>query len=375
MVIGIDASRANHDEKTGVEWYAWHVIQQLKKITPDHVRVVLYSDEPLRGELADLPPYWESRVLRWPPRRLWTQVRLSFEMLTHPPDVLFVPAHVFPFIHPKKTVMTVHDIAALKFPETYSRFERWYTLWSARAALRKLWRVIVPSMATKKDLSEYVRGGRVNTIVVPLGRDERYCKITDEEKIRNVCQKYGITRAFFLSVGRLEEKKNTWRIVEAFTKVFPELPQPYSLVLIGKPGIGYEKVTEAIARSPYRDHIICPGWIAPEDAVYLMNAAKVFVFPSLYEGFGLPVLEAFAVGTPVIASRGSSLEEVGGKVARYVDALRIEEIAEAMKEMVQDLPERKKMIESGLDRVKQFSWERTARETLGILLDAQKDSQ
>jgi len=154
MKIGIDASRANDEKKTGVGWYAYHVIQQMKKQTPRDVEVILYTNKPLRGDLADLPENWKENILRWPPKRLWTQIRLSLEMLVHRVDVLFVPAHVVPIIRPKKTVMTVHDIAALKFPDSYNWFERWYSVWSARVALKKLWRVITPSEFTKRELEK-----------------------------------------------------------------------------------------------------------------------------------------------------------------------------------------------------------------------------
>src|SRR3989338_7400368 len=178
MIIGIDASRANNEQKTGVGWYAYHLIQELKKTNSQfpipNYRVVLYSDRPLEGELAHLPEHWESKVLRWPPKRLWTQMRLSWEMLVRPPDVLFIPAHVFPIIHPKKTVMTVHDVAAVRFPETYNWFELWYTIWSAKTALKKLWKIIVPSEFTKTELSAMSADkNSQNVVVIPHGYDEK----------------------------------------------------------------------------------------------------------------------------------------------------------------------------------------------------------
>ena len=195
MVIGIDASRANHEEKTGVEWYAWHLIEEFKKIIPDTHRVILYSDEPLRGALSVLPAHWESRVLRWPPRRLWTQVRLSYEMLVRRPDVLFIPAHVCPIIHPDRTVMTVHDIAAVQFPETYSRFEHWYSLSSARYAVKRLWRVIVPSEHVKKQLLAFVQhdvSTPHNIVVIHHGFDRRYLTPISESAVAVAREKYEI---------------------------------------------------------------------------------------------------------------------------------------------------------------------------------------
>ena len=222
MIIGIDASRANKKEKTGVEWYAWHVIEELKKIIPEDHRVILYSDEPIIGALALLPKHWESRILHWPPKRLLTQVRLSWEMFQHPPDVLFVPAHVFPIIHPKKTMMMVHDVAAATFPEIYPWFERWYSLWSAKNAIKNLWRVITPSQFTKNELSSLelrITNYELRIIVIPHGVDSRYRKIHDQAAIDAVLNKYAIRRPFLLSVGRLEEKKNTANIVRAFDRL------------------------------------------------------------------------------------------------------------------------------------------------------------
>ena len=392
MIIGIDASRANREQKTGVEWYTFHLIEEMKRMQNDDfkmqngesVRVVLYSPEPLKGQLADLPENWESKVLRWPPGRLWTQLRLSWEMLMHPPDILFIPAHVFPLVHPKKTVMTIHDIAAAQFPAAYDWFERWYSLWSAKQALKKLWKIITPSEFTKNELIKTLKHKNIKTFVVPHGYDSRYRKIDDQAAIDNVLTRYHIKKPFILSVGRWEEKKNTTRIIQAFDQISLQLrrfsTEPRSqasgltayslqLVLVGKPGHGYEKVKEAYEQSSHKDRILMPGYIDPADLVYIMNAAEVFIFPSLYEGFGLPVLEAMACGTPVVAGKGSSLEEIGGDACVYVDPLNEDDIARGINKIMQNGELRMQNVNSGLTRVKNFSWEKCARETLSILLN------
>ena len=358
LTIGIDVSRANHDKKTGVEWYAWHVVEKMKKLNTEDTHFVLYSDKPLQGELAKLPDNWQSKVLRWPPKRLWTQIRLSWEMLFNPPDILFIPAHVFPIVHPKKTVMTVHDVAALRFPESYNWFERWYSVWSAKYAVKNLWRIITPSNFVKDSLSSDCH----KIFSIPHGYDHLYKKIEDKDKISKVLQKYGINKPFLLSVGRLEKKKNTERIVEAFDKL------NLQLVLIGKPGHGYERVEKAINESPNKDRIILPGYVGDKDLPYIMNAAEVFVFPSLYEGFGLPVIEAMACGIPVVASRGSSLEEVGADACVYVDPEDVDDITAGIKGVMENEDLRKKSIELGLQHVEGFSWQKSAKKTLDLLL-------
>ena len=126
MLFGIDASRANRVQKTGVEWYAWHLIQELKNIIPPDQEVVLYSSEPLIGELAKLPANWRSKVLAWPPKFLWTHFRLGWEMIWHSPDALFVPAHVAPIFSPRRLAITIHDVAFRATPEAYSPQGKFY---------------------------------------------------------------------------------------------------------------------------------------------------------------------------------------------------------------------------------------------------------
>lgn len=374
MIIGIDASRANKDQKTGVGWYVFFVIQELKNIIPKEIKVILYSDVPLQGELGNLPPNWSLKVLRWPPKRFWTQIRMSYEMLVSPPDILFVPAHVFPLIHPKKTAMTVHDIAAIKFPETYSWFQKWYSLWSAKFAVKNLWQVIVPSEFVKNDLiSAFQLKDSNNISVVHNGYDEKFLEKISEEQKSEVLGKYNLKQPFLLSIGRLEGKKNTWRIIKAFEQVKQAQNvkfdvQSLKLVLIGGPGFGYEKVQETLNQSPFKDDIFELGWVDKDALPALMQSAQVFVFPSLSEGFGIPVLESFASGTPVLVSKGSCLEEVGGNGVLAVDPLEVDAISRGILHYLENKYFANEKIQAGKERVKKFSWKKCSEEIADILL-------
>lgn len=370
MIIGIDASRANNGEKTGVEWYAFFLIQELKKIIPSSDKVILYSREALRDELSVLPPNWSQKVLSWPPKRLWTQIRLSLEMLIHAPDVLFIPAHVAPVIHSKRAVAVIHDIAALRYPECYNWFERWYSLWFARYAGKHLWRIITPSEFTKTELVNGAYAASGNVYSVKHGFDKKYRVISDAAAIREVLAKYGIRQPYILSVGRLERKKNTAGIVKAFEKIKLDNParlEDLRLVLAGKAGFGFEKIQELILKSPCKKDIILPGWISENDLPAIVNGANVFIFPSFYEGFGLPVLEAMACGAPVICSNNSSLKEIGGDAAVYIDPENIGELAAKMNHLLIDENLRKEKIARGLEQAKKFSWEKCAEETLKVI--------
>ncbi|MBD3311591.1 MAG: glycosyltransferase [Candidatus Magasanikbacteria bacterium] len=380
MIIGIDASRANNLQKTGVECYAFQLIQELKKNIPENVRVVLYTDKPLQGQLSEMPVNWQEKVLHWPPKRLWTQIRLSWEMFVNPPDVLFIPAHVFPIVHPKKTIMTVHDVAAAKYPKSFNWFERWYSLWSAKHALNTLWKIITPSGFTKKELERLETGDRRpddKIFIIKHGYDKKYKVIDDEKKIVEILKKYKVKKPFVMSVGRLEEKKNTVNIVKAFEIIkqknnLQSSATSLQLLLVGSPGFGYEKVAQVIRTSQYKDDIIQPGWVSEQDLPYLMNAAELFVFPSLYEGFGLPVLEAMACGTPVVTADESSLNEVAGKAALYVDPSNIDAIATTIQRFLDDNNLREEKVVLGLERVKKFSWQKCASDTLGVIVKKEK---
>ncbi len=375
MIIGIDISRANRPHKTGVEWYVYFLIEELKKLEIGNgdVQVRLYSDTPVTGELSSLPEHWEIKVLRWPPRRFWTQIRLSIEMLLHKPDILCIPAHVPPLIHPKRTVMTIHDIAAIRYAESYNRFERWYSVASAKKAMRSLWKIITPSAFTKQELEDAFGSARHEDItVVPHGYDSAFRPVSQEEKAA-VMREYGIHGPYLLSVGRMEAKKNTARMVDAFHILKSSEDAAFAdlqLVLVGKPGHGYEYVAAAIEESPYKEDIIIPGWVEQAHLPALMNGASVFLFPSLYEGFGIPILEAFACHTPVVTTVGHSAQEVGGRAAVYVDPESTEDIARATRRFLLDPEFRKTHVQEGIRRVSLFSWERAARETLAVLLSS-----
>ncbi|MFH0857273.1 MAG: glycosyltransferase family 1 protein [Candidatus Magasanikbacteria bacterium] len=369
MIIGIDATRATEEQKTGVGWYAFFLIQELKKIIPKEVTVILYTNKPLQGVLKELPENWEEKILSWPPKRLWTQIRLSFEMLFHAPDILFIPAHVFPLIHPKKTIMTVHDIAAKRFPHSYSLFERLYSLWSAKFAGKYLWKVITPSHFTKKELQEVFHFGKKESdkiFVVHLGYDEAYNREKKTSDV-DVLKKYGIVKSYFLSLGRLEEKKNTKESIRAFALWRKRNKKDFQYVCVGGIGFGYDEIQKEKKKNEFSEDILELGWIPPHDLKIIVRYAKVFLFPSLYEGFGIPALEAMASGVPVIATRGQSVEEIGGDALWYAKSTKAEDIAETLQEMSRFEEKRNEKIQKGLERVKQFSWEKMAEETWNIL--------
>lgn len=358
MVIGIDASRANQQYRTGTEWYSFHVIQELKKLIPAEHQVVLYSKQPLLPDLADVPPNWSSRVLHWPPKFLWTQFRFSIEMLISRPDLLYVPAHTIPLIHPKKVLTVIHDAGFDRQKELYGTVERAYHRFSVRLALKDATQIITVSDFCKREMLELyeVAPDRIN--VIPNGfNDLSTIPETD------VLQRNHIQSPYFFYMGRLEHKKNTPRLVHAFAELKKRTSEPAQLVLAGSAGFGYDEVIQAIQEHQLTSDVKLLGWTSDEDAATLMKHAHAFVFPSLYEGFGIPVLEAMNVGTPVIASDIPALREVAGDAALFFTSDSFVALASAMEVLLTQPQQRDNLTRQGKQRITLYSWKQTAEET------------
>ena len=380
MLIGIDASRSVAQERTGTENYSLNLIRHLLALESDHHYRLYFNrppsfppkacPEPRRrvggeeGGAATLQPC-DLHVMPFP--RLWTHLRLSWEMAHRPPDLLFVPAHVLPIVHPHRSVVTVHDLGYLYYPEAHRPLDRLYLDLSTRYNARAATHLIADSSATKRDLIERygIEPGKI-TVVYPGYDNTVFQPARDEEAIEAVKARYGIAGDYALFVGTLQPRKNLIRLIEAFSN----LQYPISniqLVIAGKKGWLYWEIFRRVKELGLEGSALFPGYIAADDLPALLSGASLFVFPSLYEGFGLPVLEAMACGTPVVCSNISSLPEVAGDAALLVDPLDVEELAAAMERVLGDESLRAELIERGFEQVSKFSWERCARQTLDVL--------
>ena len=363
MLIGIDASRAVVLPRTGTENYSLQLIRHLLALDTDH-RYRLYFNQPPTLDLLPLSPKVEFRVIPFP--RLWTHLRLSWEMARRPPDVLFVPAHVLPLIHPQRSVVTVHDLGYLHYPEAHRPFDRWYLHWSTRRHVRAACHLIADSQATRDDLIRHYGAAPERVTVVTPGCDEIFRPVTNAIRLAQVKKRYGIRGDYLLHVGTLQPRKNLERLLEAFARLDGEL----QLVLAGKRGWLYDRIFRRVEELGLGDRVLFAGHVPQEDLPALMSGARLLAMPSLYEGFGLPVVEAMACGTPVVCSNASSLPEVAGHAALLVDPLDVEALAATMERVLGDDKLRAELIERGFERARKFSWERCAHETLAVLEEA-----
>lgn len=401
MIIGIDASRANKDFKTGTEWYSYYLIINLIELDRQN-KYILYSDKPLNEAFLsslnlEKNSHVKIKVLNWPFKYLWTLGRMSLEMIFSRPDVLFIPAHVLPFFFPKKTINTIHDIAFVKnnclynqemsvdnsknsdfwlnFLVKFFTFGKYqfkstdYLNWSTKFALKRAKKIIAVSNFTKKEiLDNYRKIDSEKIAVVHNGYIDSLYKIIDnQESTELVFKKYGIDYKFFLYVGRLERKKNIYNLIEAFSIYKENNNGSEKLVLIGSAGYGYDEMKYMIEELGIEKEVIVLGWVEEEDLPYIFNKAEIFIFPSLYEGFGIPVIQAMACGAPVLLSNIDVLQEVAQDAALFFDCHNSADLAQKIELIQKDKDLKKDLVEKGLLRCQNFSWKKCAQETLDII--------
>jgi len=356
MTIGIDASRVGKQFKTGTETYTIELIKTLSQIDRKN-DYILYSPKSISNKLPALGKNFRFRVL--PFGRFWTQIRLTREMISHKPDILFVPAHTLPLVFPQKSVVTLHDLGFKHFPELYSSTDLMYHNWAMNHSVKHAAHIITPSEYTKKDILAHYTIDPIKISVIYEGYDENVFKPLKTKSAN---------KPYILFIGRLEEKKNIVGMIKAYGLLRKEKEIKHQFILAGNPGFGYEKILAEINKLPgeIKKDIVLMGYVNQEKYVDLLKNADILFFCSFFEGFGLPPLEAMASGVPVVASDRTSIPEICSKAALLVNPEKPFEMAVGISKIINDPGLRKALISKGLTRASLFSWKKAAQETLKV---------
>ena len=374
MIIGIDASRAASGQRTGTEAYAVHLIRALIPLASERGHTLrLYFNAAPAPDLFPAAPHVIPTVI--PLRRMWTHARLGHELRRRPPDVFFTPAHVIPVGIRCPAVATVHDLGYEHFPEAHPRRQLAYLRWSTRHNARVARRVIADSQATAGDLTALYATDPAKIAKVYPGADPDLRRVDDPAAIAAATARYNIPSPYLLYLGTLQPRKNLVRLVEAFAASNLH-NDSYMLVLAGRAGWLAEPLLSAVRGLPdaVQARVLLPGYVDEADKAALLSGATALVFPSLYEGFGFPVLEANACGVPIVCADTSSLPEVAGDAALLVDSLDTAALAEAMWRVVADETVRGALIARGYANLARFNWETAAAQTLDVLEEAASSS-
>jgi len=365
MRVGIDAHCLGQ-KKTGNETYTYGLVKYLAGLERDGIEYTVYVGGGWEGEKRLPSREWvRSKVIR--PANPLVRIPIGFAIQSRAQklDVLHAQ-YLLPHHLRCRTVLTVHDVLYERFPEYFNRWDYYRHKIGVRWSCRRADHVITVSEASKRDLVELYGLEASQVSVTYQGPDECYRPLDRVDARKQVRARYGIEEEFLLYVGAIQPRKNIPRLLSAFARVKAERKLPHKLVIVGPKAWKARGAFEALENNPAKRDVIVTGYVPREDLPHFYNAAEAFVYVSLCEGFGLPVVEAMACGAPTVTSRGSSLEEVAGEAAVLVDASDEQAIAGAIEKVLLDCELRAELREKGLARSKEFSCRKMAAQTQEI---------
>ncbi len=369
MRIGIDYTAAVR-QGAGIGRYTRELVRALAELDRSHDYVLFAATGGQRLTDTAWPSNFQMRAVPLSDRALvilWHRLQLPLwvEFVTGRVDIFHSPDFVLPPVRRAKTLVTVHDLSFIRYPQCADANLRAYLNKVVPRSVHRADMVLADSQSTKDDLVELLGVEPARIEVVYPGVEKRFHPIEDHALLEKVRKRYNLPPRFILGLGTLQPRKNFTRLVQAYSSLITHYPF-LQLVIAGGKGWLYEEIFATVEQLSLEEKVIFPGFVADGDLPALYNLADLFVFPSLYEGFGLPPLEALACGTPVITSDASSLPEVVGEAGLMVEATDVEALAEAMKRVLEDDALRERMIAKGMKQARKFTWEQAAAKLLSL---------
>ena len=368
MNLGFDATTIRGN-KTGVGYYSANLLERLTRVGGDQNpidEVLLLSNQPFE---SSVPRARALRAGHFPSRAIWMQARLPFILERARPDLCHFTNFLAPLHCTVPYVVTVHDMTLDLLPHCHTWRKRLLTARLVPEIARRARLVITPSRSARADLARVHAIAEDKIRVVPHAPDARFRPDHSESTWARVGDRYGLRRPYLLYVGTLEPRKNLISAVAAFARLADRFPE-HHLYLAGDLGWQSSDLFRKIDELRLGERVGCLGYVDEADLPGLYSHAELFLYPSLYEGFGLPVVEAMACGVPVLTSSTSSLAEIAEDAALLVDPHDGDAMTQALEHILTDSHERERLVAAGLDKVSGYSWERTARETLAVYEEA-----
>jgi glycosyltransferase involved in cell wall biosynthesis len=365
MKIGVEG-RTLQGKRYGVARYLMNLLANLLQIDR-HNEYLVYMSEEIKP-LAYDHPNLDFKVMRVRPGILWRHLRLPMTMRADGVDLHFSPSYMLPLVKVCPSVVVVHDITFKVHPEWFSRDRRFLFDGVFWREVRRAERIITVSEHSKKDIVEYLKVDPGRVMVIREAADETFRPVDDQEKSSGIREKFGLSEGFIFTVGAIHTRRNLTRLIEATARAGRDFGIDPMLLIVGTPAKFSPPVDigGTAQRCGISERVIHAPYVSEEELLLLYNACGLFAYPSLYEGFGLPVIEAMACGTPVACSNTTSIPEVGGQAVLYFDPESVGEMAEAIGRGLTDEDLRKELARKGRERAAGFSWRRAAEETLAV---------
>ena len=359
MRIAIDARKLRD---YGIGTYVRNLLRQLAR-QDSTTEYVLLCREKDCGIVSELGPNFRAVMERAPNYSIREQLTVPLDLRRERAQLFHAPHYVLPPLTPCRSVVTIHDCIHLRFPQYLpSRIGYAYARASLWTATHRAARVITVSEASKRDILRYFRVPESRIDVIYNAIDDRFWEAPAADDMERVRQRYQLTAPFILYAGNIKPHKNLERLIEAFHLLRrDDALKDVQLLIIGDEISKYATLRRAVHRHKLHKHVRFFGFVSHQTLAALYRLADVFVFPSLYEGFGLPPLEAMASGTPVITSNVSSLPEVVGDAAMMIDPYKPQAIADAIRRVLAEPELRTALRTRGLARAREFSWERSIK--------------
>ena len=359
MKIAIEA-RYLSGNRAGVGRYIYNLLTFFKN--QNDIQFVLYFDT--EKDIPEIAQYFDIKILK-ANKLIWKHVNFPLEQKRNQYDLLFVPSYSAPVFPGCKSVVTIHDLVPVKFPEWSTKSQSLRFSWIVKHSARLAESIITVSEASKNDIVQLTGVDPAKVNVTYLGVDPLFRPLAKHEK-ENFTDEKSISDQYILYVGSIHPRRNLLRLIEAFKICKEKYDIPHRLKLTGMIFGKDADLVKLIEENGLEDTIDFLGFVSDEELLGFYNCADVFIYPSLYEGFGLPVIEAMACGTPVITSNVSSLPEISMGAALLVDPLSIDDITNAIFRIVSDKQAAQQFTNKGFDVCKKYRWEETANQTLNL---------
>ncbi|HEX9077675.1 MAG TPA: glycosyltransferase family 1 protein, partial [Anaerolineae bacterium] len=298
-------------------------------------------------------------------RIVWEQIRLPALARQYRLDLLHSPHYTMPFLLPCASVVTFHDMTFFLYPQVHKAYKRLFFKSMIRLSAKRASAIIADSESTRRDILRVVPITPQKITAVPLGVSNMFKPMRTPGALEEIRRRYQLPAKIILCVGELQARKNLATLIRAYDRLVQQ-GLTHSLVIAGRKGWMYDELFQAVQSLNLTDRVIFTGYMPEQDLPLLYNVADVFVYPSLYEGFGLPVLEAMACGIPVVTTNVSSMPEITGDAGVLVDPYDVDYMADAIRRVVVDREIHAELECKGLERARMFSWERTAKETVAV---------